>query len=207
VLVAAFADDVDVHAQTAAEVFDVPVDKVTPEQRRVAKAVNYGLGYGQTDFGLSRALDIKREDARKYIDTYFTRFARIREYMEGAIAEARRTQVAKTLLGRRIPVHGISSPRYPEKAAAERFARNAPIQGSAADVLKLAMLRMARALVGFGDDARMILTVHDELVFEVVEGRAHEVAALAKREMEAAYELRVPLRVDVGAGRTWADAH
>jgi DNA polymerase-1 len=205
VLVRAFAEGVDVHAETAAEVFSVPRGEVTAEMRRVAKAVNYGLGYGQSDYGLSRALDIPRAEARKYIDAYFTRFARVREYMEAAIAEARRTQVMRTLLGRRIPIPMITSGRYAERAAAERFARNAPIQGSAADILKLAMLRMHRALEG--SRARMLLTVHDELVFEVPEGEAEALAALAKREMEAAFELEVPLRVDVGVSPTWAGAH
>ena len=205
VLVRAFAEDVDVHAETAAEVFAVARGEVTSEMRRVAKAVNYGLGYGQSDYGLSRALDIPRAEARKYIETYFTRFARVREYMEGAIAEARRTQVLRTLLGRRIPIPMITSGRYAERAAAERFARNAPIQGSAADILKLAMLRMQRALAG--TRARMLLTVHDELVFEVPEEEAPALSVLAKREMEGAYELKVPLRVDVGISKTWAGAH
>jgi len=204
-LVRAFAEDIDVHAQTAAEVFEVPLAQVTAEQRRVAKAVNYGLGYGQSDYGLSRALDIPREQARKYIDTYFGRFARVREHMEGAIAEARRTQTLRTILGRRIPIPNITSGRYAERAAAERFARNAPIQGSAADILKLAMLRMDAATRGTA--ARMLLTVHDELVFEVPEADAPALAATAKREMEAAYELAVPLRVDVGIAKSWAGAH
>jgi DNA polymerase I len=204
VLVAAFAGDVDVHAQTAAEVFAVGLAEVTPEMRRVAKAVNYGLGYGQSDFGLSRALDIPRDKARVYIESYFHKFARVREFMEQSIAEARRTQVARTLLGRRIPIPGISSQKWGERAAGERFARNAPIQGSAADILKLAMLKMHAHT---GPEARMILTVHDELVFEVAEARAQEFAALAKREMEAAFTLEVPLRIDVGVARSWADAH
>jgi DNA polymerase-1 len=183
----------------------VPRGEVTPLQRRVAKAVNDGLGYGQSDYGLSRALDIPRAEARQYIDTYFTRFARVRAYMEGAIAEARRTQVLRTLLGRRIPIPMITSGRYAERAAAERFARNAPIQGSAADILKLAMLRMHAACAG--TRARMLLTVHDELVFEVPEADAAGLAAVAKREMEAAFTLKVPLRVDVGISPTWAGAH
>ncbi|HKA87395.1 MAG TPA: DNA polymerase I [Haliangiales bacterium] len=204
VLVAAFAGDVDVHAQTAAEVFAVPLAAVTPEMRRVAKAVNYGLGYGQSDYGLSRALDIPREDARRYIDTYFQRFRRVKEHMEAQIADARRTQVVRTLLGRRIAIPNITSGRYTERAAAERFARNAPIQGSAADILKLAMLAMRRVT---DDGARMLLTVHDELVFEVREERAAELAAVAKREMERAFPLNVPLKVDVGMAKSWAEAH
>jgi DNA polymerase-1 len=204
-LLRAFTDDVDVHAQTAAEVFGIERTAVTAEQRRVAKAVNYGLGYGQSDYGLSRALDIPRADARRYIETYFGRFAGVRAYMEGAIAEARRTQTLRTLLGRRIPIPMITSGRYAERAAAERFARNAPIQGSAADILKLAMLRMAAATRG--TRARMLLTVHDELVFEVPADEAEAFAAVARREMEAAYALAVPLKVDVGIATSWAGAH
>ncbi len=207
VLCDAFARDIDVHTQTAAEVFGVTLAEVTSEQRRVAKAVNYGLGYGQSEYGLSRALDIPRDTARKYIETYFIRFARVREFMEGVIAETRKQQSVRTLLNRRIPIPGIASSRYPERSGAERFARNAPIQGSAADILKLAMLRMARWLESNRSRARMLLTVHDELVFEVPEGEAQEFAAVAKREMEAAYALKVPLKVDTGVARSWADAH
>ncbi len=205
ILVRAFAENADVHAETAAEVFGVARDAVDANMRRVAKAVNYGLGYGQSDYGLSRVLDIPREEARRYIETYFTRFAGVREYMEGAIAEARRTQVLRTILGRRIPIPNITSGRYAERGAAERFARNAPIQGSAADILKLAMLRMQRAAGPAG--ARMLLTVHDELVFEIAEPDAPAFAELARREMEAAFELRVPLKVDVGISANWAGAH
>lgn len=204
-LVKAFAEDVDVHAQTAAEVFGVARAEVTSEMRRVAKAVNYGLGYGQSEYGLSRALDIPREEAGRYIATYFGRFAGVREYMEGAIVEARRTQMLRTLLGRRIPIPNITSGRYAERSGAERFARNAPIQGSAADILKLAMIRMDAACRGSA--ARMLLTVHDELVFEVPDDEAQALAATAKREMEAAYTLAVPLKVDVGIAKSWAGAH
>ena len=204
VLRAAFAGDVDVHAQTAAEVFGVALDAVTPEQRRVAKAVNYGLGYGQSDYGLSRALDIPREEARRYIEIYFARFWRVKQHMEETIAEAKRTQVVRTILGRRIAIPNITSGRYTERSAAERFARNAPIQGSAADILKLAMLAMRRHT---DDGARMLLTVHDELVFEVREDRAEAFAAIARGAMEAAFPLTVPLRVDIGTAKTWAEAH
>jgi DNA polymerase-1 len=203
----AFARDIDVHAQTAAEVFGVPLDKVDGEMRRVAKAVNYGLGYGQSDFGLSRALDIPREDARKYIEIYFTRFAGVREHMERTIVQARQHGSAWTILGRRLPIAGLSSSRYQERTAAERFARNAPIQGSAADILKLAMLRVDETIRRDGWKARMLLTVHDELVFEVPADEAERFAPVVKREMEKAVDLGVPLKVDVGIADSWADAH
>lgn len=207
VLCDAFARDVDVHAQTAAEVFGIPLAEVTAEHRRVAKAVNYGLGYGQTDYGLARALDIPREEARRYIEAYFARFAGVREFMEAQLAEARRANAVSTILGRRIPVSGLSSKRYAERTAAERVVRNAPIQGSAADILKLAMIRVQRLLESGEFAARMLLTVHDELVFEVRADQAEDFAARARAEMEKAVELAVPLRVDVGIAESWADAH
>lgn len=207
VLCQAFADDVDVHAQTAAEVFDVKLDNVTKEQRRVAKAVNYGLGYGQTDFGLSRALDISRAQARQYIDTYFERFFGVKSFMEKHLIEARQKKVVTTILGRRLPIPGIAAKRYQDRSAAERLARNAPIQGSAADILKLAMLRLHTLFEEDKAPGTMLLTVHDELVFEVVEENADELAAIVRREMENAYALDVPLKVDLGVAKSWADAH
>lgn len=207
VLVAAFEGDIDVHAQTAAEVFDVPLNEVTSAQRQVAKAVNYGLGYGQSDFGLSRAIGVTREEARRYIDTYFARFSGVRDYMEGAISEARKSLLVTTLLGRRLPLPALGSRRWGERAAAERVARNAPIQGTAADILKLAMLRCQRLIEQSGMQARMLLTVHDELVFEVIAKDAEAFAKAARTEMETAYDLRVPLKVDVGISETWAGAH
>ena len=203
----AFAAERDVHAQTAAEVFGVPLDSVTASQRRVAKAVNYGLGYGQGDFGLARTLDIPRDEARRYIENYFARFSGVREHMERVVAEAKQTLVVTTLLGRRLPIPGLDSDRQPVRAAAERLARNAPIQGSAADILKLAMLGCQRRIDEERLPARMILTVHDELVFEVPEAEASGFAAVAREVMELALPLSVPLRVDIGIARTWADAH
>jgi DNA polymerase-1 len=206
-LVEAFAQGIDVHAQTAAEVFGIPLAEVTGEHRRVAKAVNYGLGYGQSEFGLSRALDIPRDEARLYIERYFARFAGVREYMASAISEAHKTQSVSTLLGRRVQIPALGSSRYNDRAAAERLARNAPIQGTAADILKLAMLK-CQALCDASDGrARMLLTVHDELVFEVVEADAEKFAASAREAMESAYQLAVPLQVDVGIAKSWADAH
>jgi len=206
-LVEAFEKNIDVHAQTAAEVFGIPLTEVTGEHRRVAKAVNYGLGYGQSEFGLSRALDIPREEARLYIERYFARFAGVREYMTSAIAEAHKSLSVSTLLGRRVQIPALGSNRYNDRAAAERLARNAPIQGTAADILKLAMLACQKLCDASGGRARMLLTVHDELVFEVVETEAEGFAAAAREAMESAYRLAVPLQVDVGIAKSWADAH
>jgi DNA polymerase-1 len=202
----AFAAGQDIHRRTAAEVFNLALDAVSGEQRRIAKAINFGLVFGQTDFGLAQALHIARADAHAYIERYFQRYARVRQYMDEVIAEARRTGAVSTLLGRTRSLPQIKSSRPQERNYAERIARNTPIQGSAADLLKLAMIRVDREMVRF-PDARLLLTVHDELVFEV---KTDEVAAFStwvKGEMESAYALRVPLVVDIHAGTNWGAAH
>jgi DNA polymerase-1 len=204
--VEAFRSGADIHRRTAAEVFGVAESEVSAEQRRIAKAINFGLVFGQTDFGLAQVLRIPRGEAHRYIESYFKRYARVREHMDAMIAEARRTQVVRTLLGRTRPLPEIAARRPQERNYAERIARNTPIQGSAADVLKLAMLRVAQGLSDF-PDARMLLTVHDELVFEVAEADVARFEPWVKTQMESAYELRVPLVVDVRSGRSWGDAH
>jgi DNA polymerase-1 len=204
---AAFRAGVDIHRRTAAEVFGVAEDDVTGEQRRIAKAINFGLVFGQTDFGLAQSLHIPRADAHKYIESYFQRYARVREHMDTMIADARRSQSVSTLLGRTRALPEINAKRPQERNYAERIARNTPIQGSAADILKLAMLRVARGLSRF-PKVRLLLTVHDELVFEVPQVRPRRISVRgSKREMEAAYELHVPLVVDVHTGPSWGDAH
>jgi DNA polymerase-1 len=202
----AFAAGADIHRRTAAEVFGVAEVEVTAEQRRIAKAINFGLVFGQTDFGLAQVLRIPRAEAHQYIETYFARYARVREHMDAMIAGARCTQSVSTLLGRTRALPEIASKRPQERNYAERIARNTPIQGSAADILKLAMLRVYRGLTRF-PEVRLLLTVHDELVFEVPEADLDAFCPWVKREMEAAYELRVPLVVDVKSGPTWGDAH
>jgi DNA polymerase-1 len=164
----AFRSGADIHRRTAAEVFGVVEADVTAEQRRMAKAINFGLVFGQTDFGLAQVLRIPRGEAHQYIESYFRRYASVRQYMDATIALARRTQVVSTLLGRTRALPEINAKRPQERNYAERIARNTPIQGSAADILKLAMLRVAAGLRQF-PKARMLLTVHDELVFEVAE--------------------------------------
>jgi DNA polymerase I len=203
---AAFRAGADIHRRTAAEVFGVAEPDVTAEQRRIAKAINFGLVFGQTDFGLGQALRIPRGEARAYIDSYFARYARVRAYMDEVIAAARRTQVVSTLLGRTRALPEIGAKRPQLRNYAERIARNTPIQGSAADILKLAMLRVHRGLVEF-PKVRLLLTVHDELVFEVPESEVAAFCPWVKREMEAAFELRVPLVVDVKSGASWGEAH
>jgi DNA polymerase-1 len=207
---AAFRSGEDIHQRTAAEVFGLPVESVGPDQRRIAKAINFGLVFGQSDFGLAQALRIPRAQARAYIDSYFRQYAGVRAYMDRAIAEARATGEVTTLLGRRRPLPEILSSRVQDRNYAERIARNTPIQGSAADLLKLAMIQVDKGIergVAEAADAQLLLTVHDELVFEVPESRVQAFSQWVKEQMESVFELRVPLVVDVGSGRTWGDAH
>ncbi|HXU65177.1 MAG TPA: DNA polymerase I [Polyangia bacterium] len=206
----AFRSGQDIHQRTAAEVFGVAADAVTGEQRRIAKAINFGLVFGQTDFGLAQVLRIPRTEARAYIDSYFARYAGVRAYMERSIADAREAAAVTTLLGRRRPLPEIRASRSQDRAYAERIARNTPIQGSAADLLKLAMIRVDHAIEtgsAPAPGAALLLTVHDELVFEVPEAGAPDLMRWVKNEMETVYQLAVPLVADVGAGPTWGAAH
>jgi DNA polymerase-1 len=206
----AFRSGQDIHQRTAAEVFGVPLPEVTAEHRRIAKAINFGLVFGQGEFGLSQVLRIPRAQARDYIASYFNRYAGVRAYMENAIIEARATGESSTLLGRRRPLPDIRSTRAQDRAYAERIARNTPVQGTAADLLKLAMLRVDAGIEAGAPGAagaELLLTVHDELVFEVPEAGVAAFGAWVKHAMETVYELRVPLTVDVGSGPTWSSAH
>ncbi|MCA9672779.1 MAG: DNA polymerase I [Myxococcales bacterium] len=207
VLVDAFTKGQDVHRRTAAEVFEVDPETVSDEQRRVAKAVNFGVIYGQGELGLSRALDIPRKKAGEYIQSYFARYSGVAAFMERTIAEARERGEVRTLLGRRRPLPDIRTRRRGPRAAAERIARNTPIQGTAADLMKLAMIRVEPALAAAGIDAPMILTVHDELLFEVSPDDAERAGEIVRHVMSSALELCVPLKVDVGVGKNWAEAH
>jgi DNA polymerase-1 len=207
----AFRSGQDIHLRTAAEVFGVPPESVTAENRRVAKAINFGLVFGQSDFGLSQVLRIPRAQARQYIDNYFARYVGVRRYMERAISDARDTGEVTTLLGRKRPLPEIRAARAQDRSYGERMARNTPIQGSAADLLKLAMIRVDAALEErrrtSAPGAELLLTVHDELVFEVPDGAVDTFKQWVKNEMESVYALKVPLVADVGAGPTWGDAH
>jgi DNA polymerase-1 len=206
----AFHSGEDIHSRTAAEVFGLPRDAVTAEHRRIAKAINFGLVFGQGEFGLAQVLRIPRAQARAYIDSYFRQYAGVRAYMDRAISEARRTGEVTTLLGRRRPLPEIHSSRVQDRNYAERIARNSPIQGSAADLLKIAMIRIDAAIER-GEEAavgaELLLTVHDELVFELPEDRVSTFTPWVKAQMETVFTLKVPLVVEVGAGATWADAH
>ncbi|MBX6371473.1 MAG: DNA polymerase I [Acidothermus sp.] len=205
-LIEAFHSGFDFHAATAASVFGVRPEQVDPEMRRRIKAMNYGLAYGLSAYGLSQQLGITPEEARVLMDEYFQRFGGVRDYLRTVVERARRDGYTETLLGRRRYLPDLTSDNRQRREMAERMALNAPIQGSAADIIKVAMLGVDRALREAGAKSRMLLQVHDELVLEVAPGERDLVEAIVRREMGGAYELSVPLEVSVGAGRTWDDA-
>jgi DNA polymerase-1 len=203
-LLDAFRKGEDIHTRTAAEVFGVPPLMVTPDLRRNAKAVNFGIVYGQTPFGLAQTLGIDRREADTYIRNYFERYAGVRKFIDATIAEVRKTGVSNTLHGRVRPIPDMNSRNPTARGFAERTAVNTPLQGTAADLIKIAMIRLAEKLRGF--ETRMLLQVHDELVFEAPPAEVEGVSKLVKREMESVYPLEVPLIADVGAGDNWRDA-
>ncbi len=207
VLVKAFSDGIDVHSQTASEILGIPLKDVDQSHRRIAKAVNYGLVYGQTAFGLSRALGIPRKEAKQYIDTYFERFSGVAAYMEQTIVDAKEAGFAKTMFGRVRPVPDVRSGNFMKRKAAERVAQNTPVQGAAADIMKRAMLAVDARLTTEKIPAKVILTVHDELVLEVKEGALESAKECVSHEMMGAAELSVPLVVDTGVGAHWGAAH
>jgi DNA polymerase-1 len=206
-LLSAFASDKDIHQATAAEVLGVPIDAVTAEQRRSAKAVNFGLIYGMSSFGLAKQLGIPRGAAQEYIDLYFARYPGVRRYMEQTRAYAREKGYVETVFGRRLYLPDINARNKQFQQAAERAAINAPMQGTAADIIKRAMITVDAWCAGGAGGARLIMQVHDELVLEVEQGRVAEVSAAVRGHMMGAAELRVPLKVDVGTGKNWDEAH
>jgi DNA polymerase-1 len=205
-LIEAFRSGEDLHSYVGGRVFGVAPDKVTAEQRSRIKAMSYGLAYGLSAFGLSRQLGIAPAEAQALMGEYFERFGGIRDYLEGVVARARRTGYTQTIMGRRRYLPDLNSDRRQTREMAERMALNAPIQGSAADIMKVAMLGVDRALRSRRLGSRILLQVHDELVVEVAPGETDEVTALLRAEMGGAAKLSVPLDVSVGQGRTWADA-
>jgi DNA polymerase-1 len=206
-LLAAFKGHQDIHRATAAEVFGVPPSEVAPEQRRSAKAINFGLIYGMSAFGLARQLGIERPDAQRYIDLYFQRYPGVKRYMEETRLRARERGFVSTVFGRRLYLPDINTRNAQRRQYAERSAINAPMQGTAADIIKRAMLRIDRWLAQSGADARLIMQVHDELVLEVRREQAEAARDEVARLMESAAELAVPLQVDAGIGANWDEAH
>jgi DNA polymerase I len=206
-LVNAFASGIDVHKATAAEVFGVAVNDVSGDQRRAAKAINFGLMYGMSAFGLAKQLGIGRGEAQDYIALYFSRYPGVREFMERIRGKAREEGFVETVFGRRLYLQEINSRNQAQRSGAERAAINAPMQGTAADIIKRAMITVDAWLASIGYEALMLLQVHDELVFECDKSFAQTLSAQVKQRMEAAAELRVPLVVDIGVGENWDEAH
>ena len=206
VLVDAFSHNEDIHTRTAAEVFKVSPMMVDSNMRRSAKAVNFGIVYGQTAFGLAQSLGIDRKEADLYIRRYFERYVGVREFIDKTIVEVRQTGVAKTMLGRRRPIPDMQSRNPSARSFAERTAVNTPLQGTAADIIKLAMIRIQHLLEQKKMQSRMLLQVHDELVFEAPPSERAELESLIKHEMETVYPLSVPLVADTGHGPNWRDA-
>ena len=203
----AFSAQVDIHALTASQVFGVPVKGMDPAVRRQAKAINFGIIYGISAFGLARQLGIARKEAADYIAAYFERYPGIKDYMEDAKTYAREHGYVTTLFGRRVHIPGILDKNHTHRAFSERAAINAPLQGTAADIIKRAMVAMDRALGRSKLNAKMLLSVHDELLFEVPEKEIDALSALAKKVMEGVANLDVPLTVETGAGKNWDEAH
>ena len=203
----AFRDGIDIHSATASQVFDVPLDQMTGDIRRKAKAINFGIIYGISGFGLGNQLGISSSEATTYIKQYFARFPELHNFMEETKFFARENGFVKTLMGRKCYIPGINDKNHARRGGAERQAINAPVQGTAADIIKLAMVRLDRAIREEGLQARMLLQVHDELVFEVPESEASKVAAQIKAEMENVVHFSTPLVVETGFAKSWAEAH
>jgi len=204
-LIRAFKNDEDIHAATAALLFNVPTSQVTPEQRRFAKTVNFGVIYGMSDYGLQQATELSREEASKFIKAYFEKYPGVAEYLEKTKEKARRDGYVETLLGRRRYIPDINSSNRLVREAAERMAINMPVQGTSADIIKIAMINIHSQMKKLYPASRMILQVHDELVFEVPSEQLEGMRSLVKNIMESAVTLKVPLKVDIKAGKNWGE--
>ena len=206
-MLAAFLNNEDIHQATAAKVFNVPLEEVTRTQRGNAKTVNFGIIYGVSAFGLSQQTDLNRTEAKELIDTYYATYPKLRNYIQEQVDFARDNGYVTTVLGRRRYLKDINSQNAVVRGAAERNAVNAPIQGSAADIIKLAMIAIQSKLESENWKAKMLLQVHDELVFDVPKEEVEALQKMVKNEMENAFSLDVPLVVDMGIGTNWLEAH
>ena len=204
-LLAAFREDEDIHAATASEVFGVALAEVNSEMRRIAKVVNFGVIYGMSDYGLEQATELSREEAAQFIASYFQRYPKVKDYIESTKQQARERGYVQTLLGRRRYIPELNSPNRQVREAAERMAINMPVQGTAADIIKLAMIDLQREIDKRGLKSKMILQVHDELLFEVPREELEQVKGLMGETMSQAMELSVPLKVEVKVGRNWGE--
>jgi len=204
-LMEAFRSGKDIHTQTASEVFGVPMDQVSEEQRSAAKAINFGIVYGISSFGLAKGINLTRAEAQAYIDKYFNRYPKVKQYMDETVKRGRDLGYVTTILKRRRYLPDLRSRNFTLRSFASRMAMNSPIQGSAADIIKLAMLRVERALRDAGLAAKILLQVHDELVLEVPEAEIEAAAQIVRTEMDGALELKVPLVAEVKIGQNWRD--
>ena len=206
-LIEAFRNGQDVHAMTAAKIFGVPLAEVTSDQRRIAKTANFGIMYGISSFGLSQRLGISRAESKKIIEDYFVNFPAISSFIDSTLIAARETGYVETLFGRRRYLPDINSKNGTVRALAERTAVNAPIQGTSADIIKLAMINVDRKLAEAGLKSRMVLQIHDELLFDAYPEELETLTAIIKEEMESVTKLSIPLTVECNYGKNWLEAH
>ena len=210
-MIKAFNENVDIHAQTASKVFGIPIEDLDSETRRSAKAINFGIIYGISSFGLSKQLSCSQSEAKNFIESYFDQFPKIKIYMDAMIEHAKMKGYVETFFGRRIPIKGINSKNFQERSFAERQSINAPIQGSAADIIKRAMIKIHNVFQEKNIESKMLLQVHDELVFECPKDEINTVSNLIKKEMEQAnlplFPLNIPIVVDFGEADNWSEAH
>ena len=206
-LLEAFSNDLDIHARTASELFGIPVDKVTPDMRRIAKTVNFGVIYGISPFGLSETLSISRDDARKYIEQYFDRHPGVKRYIEETLESAKNRGYVVTLFGRKRSIPELKNQNSTIRQQGERLAINSPIQGTAADIIKIAMIQIWKGFQDRALTAKMILQVHDELLFELPVHELRTVEDFVREKMEKAVELSVPIKVDIGYGKSWSETY
>ena len=206
-LIAAYNSSEDIHRATAAEVFNTPIDEVTPLQRSNAKAVNFGIIYGMSSFGLSQDLSITPKEAKAYIDKYFATYPSIKEFIDGLVRKKKKKGYSLTMFNRRREIPELSSGNFMQRSFGERVAMNAPIQGTAADIIKLAMIRVSRALKEKGLKSHLILQVHDELLVETAIDEIDEVRQILTEGMKEAVSLKVPLEIDIKQGKNWLEAH
>ena len=206
-LIQAYHTDQDIHRITASKVFGIPFDEVTALQRRNAKAVNFGIVYGISSFGLSQDLSISRKEAAEYIEQYFATYPKVKEYLDNLVESAKKDGYITTMFGRRRPIPELSSSNFMQRSFGERVAMNSPIQGTAADIIKIAMIRVWKALKDAGLESKLILQVHDELLIETKESELEQVRSILRENMQAAANLRVNLEVDLNTGKNWYEAH
>ena len=206
-LTKAFQDGIDVHRLTASLIFEVPTEQVSPDQRRIAKVINFGVIYGMSAFRLSKELSIPVQQASRFINLYFEKYAGIRSFIDKTLEYAHEHETVKTILGRERFINGINSSNHNERSGAERMAFNSPIQGSAADIVKMAMINISKRLKAEKLESKMVLQIHDELIFEVPQREIEIMKKLVKEEMENVIKLNIPLRVSIETAESWGDMH